>query len=135
MAYLDWGTGIGLHFLNDSEYYECLGYITKQPAHVAVYTHDNDESGAWAGQGKLHTKVPKSWLPDGLRRSFVQSGDNRLSVSDYVGNLIANHSFTMFYDPTGNKYTFYRLPSSYADVRATVPSAYLVDFDRGYNMP
>lgn len=29
MAQLDWGTGIGLHFRNDAEYYEILGYLAK----------------------------------------------------------------------------------------------------------
>ena len=133
MAQLDWGTGIGLHFRDDAEYYETLGYLTKDPALVSVYTHDNDRSGAWAGQGKLHIHVNKRSLPDGLRRSFVQSGDDRLSVTDYVRNLVYDHEFTQFYDPTGNLYTFYRYPRSMTDVRATVPRAFLEDFDRGYD--
>ncbi|MCM1253793.1 MAG: hypothetical protein NC321_13315 [Clostridium sp.] len=132
MAQLDWGTGIGLHFDNDAEYYETLGYLTKRPALVDIYTHDNDKSGAWAGQGKLQVRVDKSKLPDGLRRSFKQSGDDRLSVTDYVKNLVLNHAFTQFYDPTGNYYTFYRFPASMVDVKQTVPQSFWVDFDRGY---
>lgn len=133
MAQLDWGTGIGLHFRNDAEYYETLGYLAKNPALVDVYTHDNDKSGAWGGQGKLQTKVSKNALPNGLRRSFIQSGDDRLSVTDYVRNLVYNHAFTQYYDPTGNFYTFYRFPNSVKDVKATVPNVFLEDFDRGYN--
>lgn len=133
MAQLDWGLGIGLHFLNDAEYYEALGYLAKDPALVSVYTHDNDKSGARAGQGKLHTRVDKRNLPDGLQRSFVQSSDNRLSVSDYVRNLVDNHGFTQYRDPTGKLYTFYRYPNSMMDVRATVPPAHWADFDRGYH--
>lgn len=53
MAQLDWGNGIGLHFQIDAEYYETLGFLAKNPSLVSVYTHDNDRSGAWAGQGKL----------------------------------------------------------------------------------
>lgn len=134
MAQLDWGSGIGLHFNSNEEYYEVLGFLTKYPALVDVYTHKNDISGAWAGQGKLETRIGKASLPDGLRRSFVLSGDNRLSISDYVENLINNHSFNRFYDPTGNHYTYYRFPSSMADVRITVPEVYKEDFDRGYNL-
>ena len=133
MAQLHWGTGIGLHFVDDAEYYETLGYLAKNPPSVEVYTHDNDKSGAWAGQGKLQTQVSKRMLPSGLRRSFVQSGDDRLSVTDYVRNLVYNHAFTQYYDPTGNFYTFYRFPDSVTAVRATVPREYLADFDRGYN--
>lgn len=133
MAVLDWGTGIGLHFNNDAEYYEALGFLAKNPPLVVVYTHDNDKSGAWSGQGKLETRIAKSALPDGLRRSFLLSGDDRLSVSEYVQNLITNHAFSNFYDPTGNLYTFYRMPNNPNDVRLTVPNEYLADFDRGYN--
>lgn len=132
MAQLNWGTGIGLHFRDDAEYYETLGYLTKNSELVSVYTHDNDRSGAWAGQGKLHVHIDKSNLPDGLRRSFAQSGDDRLSVTDYVRNLVDNHGFTRFYDPTGNLYTLYRLPSSMTDVKETVPREFWEDFDRGY---
>lgn len=129
---LDWGTGIGLHFSDEAEYYETLGFLSKNPALVVVYTHDNDRSGAWAGQGKLHTRVKKDMLPSGLRRSFMASGDDRLSVTDYVRNLVENHAFTSFYDPTGNFYTFYRYPNSVLDVKDTVPSEYEEAFNRGY---
>lgn len=72
MAKLDWGngTGIGLHFNNDEEYYEVLGFLSKKPS-VVAYTHENDISGAWSGQGKLETKISKSQLPAALYRSFV----------------------------------------------------------------
>lgn len=133
MTQLDWGTGIGLHFQDDREYYETLGFLAKGKDYVAVYTHDNDRSGAWSGQGKLHTYIDKRKLPSGLQRSFIQSGDDRLSITDYVRNLIQNHAFRCFYDPTGNLYTFYRFPSSVSDVKATVPSYFWEDFDRGYN--
>lgn len=133
MAQLDWGNGIGLHFQNDAEYYETLGFLAKNPSLVSVYTHDNDRSGAWAGQGKLHTHIDKGMLPAGLRRSFVASGDDRLSVTDYVRNLVQNHAFNQFSDPTGNLYTFYRFPESIGNVRLTVPKEYYADFDAGCN--
>ena len=133
MAQLHWGTGIGLHFQNDEEYYQALGFLAKSPSQVVVYTHKNDRSGAWAGQGKLQTYVSKKHLPPGLQESFLMSGDDRLSVTDYVENLVKNHAFICFSDPTGNLYTFYRFPNSVFDVKATVPSDFWEDFDRGYN--
>lgn len=133
MMQLDWGKGIGLHFNDEAEYYETLGFLAKNPALVVVYTHNNDRSGAWAGQGKLQTKISKKLLPPALHRSFMSSGDDRLSVTDYVRNLIENHGFTKFYDPTGNLFTFYRYPDSVSDVASTVPRQYKEDFNRGYN--
>lgn len=136
MVRLDWGngTGIGLHFNDDEEYYEVLGFLTKSQRPVVVYTHYDDLSGAWSGQGKLETKISKSKLPPALYRSFILSGDNRLSVSDYVENLVYNHAFSRFYDPTGNQCTYYRFPESDNAVRSTVPARYLSDFDRDHNL-
>ena len=134
MAQLNWGIGIGLHFTDNEEYYEILGYLARRPARVYVYTHKNDISGAWAGQGKLETAIPKCQLPSALKRAFDLSGDHRLSVSDYVANLVYNHAFTGFRDPTGNRYTYYRFPESIEDVRNTVPEEYLDAFNRGLRM-
>lgn len=68
-------------------------------------------------------------LPSGLRRAFMASGDDRLSVTHYVRNLVENHKFTSFYDPTGDFYTFYRYPDSVLDVKNTVPSEYKEAFN------
>lgn len=136
MARLNWGNGrgIGLHFVDNEEYYETLGYLSKRPQLVSIYTHKNDISGAWAGQGKLETRVSVRTLPAALRRSFEQSGDDRLSVTDYVRNLVYEHAFDGYRDPTGNRYTYYRFPLDVNAVRDTVPDRYLDDFERGYRM-
>lgn len=46
MIQLDLGIGIGLHFQNEEDYYEALGFLSKNQPLVDVYTHDNDRSGA-----------------------------------------------------------------------------------------
>ena len=135
MAQLDWGSGIGIHFDNDPEYYESLGYISNPEHNIDVYTHKNDKSGAWAGQGKLHNHRDVAKLPPVLQESFKSSGDSRLSVSEYVRNLVNNHAFTEFSDPTGEDYTYYRSPISVSDVAATVPSKFIDDFYSGFNLP
>lgn len=81
MPRLDWGLGIGLHFYNSEEYYETLGFLSKQPQLVYVYTHKNDLSGACAGQGKLHNNVSLRNLPRPLFETFSESGDDILSIS------------------------------------------------------
>ena len=134
MAQLNWGKGIGLHFRDNEEYYEILGYLASHTNCVCVFTHKNDISGAWAGQGKLRTAISKQQLPSALKRAFDLSGDNRLSVSAYVANLVHNHAFTEFRDPTGKRYTYYRFPASIENVRNTVPEDYREAFDRGSGM-
>ena len=133
---LRWGKGIGISFRDEPEYYLCLGYLANQARHgIDIYTHSNDSSGAWAGQGKLQiSPAGCRGLPRALQDAFNKSGDNRLSVSDYVKNLVNRHAFDGWRDPTGNKYTFYRFPISKENVRATVPNKYLKEFDSGFDL-
>lgn len=133
MAQLHWGKGIGLHFLNNEEYYETLGFLAKRNRLIDIYTHDNGRSGAWGGQGKLETHVGINYLPRPLKEAFAQSGDARLSVTDYVHNL-RMHGFTIEQDFAGNKYTYHLFPTSVEDVIESIESdEYVDDFFRGYN--
>ena len=136
MARLSWGNSrsIGLRFASNYEYYFTLGFLCNKRQQIVVYTHNNEVSGAWGGQGKLER--PKyssiSSFPPALLRAFAASGDDRLSVSDYVENLVRVHAFDGFRDPTGNRYTFYRFPTSIERVRSTVPAEYKSEFERGF---
>lgn len=133
MAKLNWGRGIGLHFLNNEEYYETLGFLSKKNRLVDIYTHDNGRSGAWGGQGKLETHVGTNYLPRPLRVAFEQSGDARLSVTDYVQNL-KRHAFIIEQDFTGNRYTYHLFPVSVdAVINSIEADEYVEDFLRGYN--
>ena len=133
MARLNWGRdgAIGLDFDDDCAYYETLGFLC-QPNKVVVYTHENQESGARAFQGKLDKRHYVGALPTALQRSFDASGDPRLSITDYVENLKDNHMFISA-EPIGT-YTRHFHPAGYDEVRNTVPNEYWNDFDRGYNM-
>lgn len=133
---LDWrynNNSIGIVFSNIEEYYETLGYLSKR-GRVKIYWHNNQDSGAWAYQGKLEREVSTHNIkPKPLNTSFIKSGDRRLSVTDYVNNLRDAHNFTPLGD-LGKDYTVYLEPLNYAGIRSTVPVEHLVDFDRGYSM-
>ncbi len=124
---------IGLEFENESEYYETLGFLSKETRPIDIFTHENQRSGARAPQGKLKINFA-GHIPEPLAFAFDQSNDDRLSVSDYVDNLVNNHAFTRFVDPTGRRYTYHIYPESLEAVRETVPTRFLVDFERGYNL-
>ncbi len=119
-----------MQFKIESEYFETLGYLAKESRPIDIFTHENQRSGTRASQGKLKRNIPEA-----LALAFEQSNDDRLSVSDYVNNLVHCHAFTRFVDATGQQYTTYHIfPESLEVVRNTVPTQYLRDFDRGYNL-
>ncbi|MBR3975962.1 MAG: hypothetical protein IKJ88_08885 [Clostridia bacterium] len=124
---------IGLEFESESEYFETLGFLAKDSRPIDIFTHENQRSGARAYQGKLRLKTSEN-IPASLAWAFEQSNDDRVSVSDYVDNLVHCHAFTKFVDPTGLQYTYHIYPESLEAVRNTVPLRFLMDFDRGYNL-
>ena len=44
---------IGLEFESESEYFETLGFLSKESRPIDIFTHENQRSGARAPQGKL----------------------------------------------------------------------------------
>ena len=45
---LSWGNI--LHFNSEKDYYEVLGFLSKEEELIRVYTENNDKAGAWSGQ-------------------------------------------------------------------------------------
>lgn len=86
---LNWGNV--LKFDNAKEYYETLGFLSKDKEHIRVYTESNDKAGAWAGQGRMSLCIADiNSLPEALRRAFMTSADGRISETRYVRNLKEN---------------------------------------------
>lgn len=129
---LDWGNV--LKFDNEKEYYETLGFLSKDDEYIRIYTESNDKAGAWAGQGRMSLRnVDIDSLPESLRNAFKTSTDGRISETRYVRNLKENHCFTKEVDPTGSDFTKRLYKESLEKVLNTVPEEYENDFYRGYH--
>ena len=101
---LDWGNV--LQFDNEKEYYETLGFLSKDEEYIRIYTESNDKAGAWARQGIMSLRnVSVDSLPEALMKAFETSADGRISETRYVRNLKENHNFTKEVDPTGSDFT------------------------------
>lgn len=120
-------------FNDENEYYETLGFICKDVEVIKVYIEDNRKAGARGIQGRLRV-VDGNYksFPRPLKSLFENSNDKRPSVTDYVRNLIDNHSFKKEIDPTGKGYTTWFYKTSLDDVKSTIPKKYHRDFMRGY---
>lgn len=129
---LNWGNV--LKFSNAKEYYETLGFLSKDEEYIRVYTESNDKAGAWSGQGRMSLRnVDIESLPNPLRNAFATSSDGRISETKYVRNLKENHYFTKEVDPTGSDFTKRLYKDSLDKVLETVPDEYENDFYRGYH--
>ena len=129
---LNWGNI--LHFNSGKDYYEVLGFLSKEEELIRVYTENNDKAGAWAGQGRMSLRnVSIDSLPEALKNAFETSVDGRISVTRYVKNLKENHNFSREIDPTGSDFTKRLYKESMEKVLETVPEEYENDFYRGYH--
>ena len=129
---LSWGNI--LHFNSEKDYYEVLGFLSKEEELIRVYTENNDKAGAWSGQGRMSLRnVSIDSLPEALKNAFETSVDGRISVTHYVKNLKENHNFSREIDPTGSDFTKRLYKESLEKVLETVPEEYENDFYRGYH--
>ena len=129
---LNWGNI--LHFNSEKDYYEVLGFLSKEEELIRVYTENNDKAGAWSGQGRMSLRnVSIDSLPEALKNAFETSVDGRISVTHYVKNLKENHNFSREIDPTGSDFTKRLYKESLKKVLETVPEEYENDFYRGYH--
>ena len=129
---LNWGNI--LHFNSEKDYYEVLGFLSKEEELIRVYTENNDKAGAWSGQGRMSLRnVSIDSLPEALKNAFEASADGRISVTHYVKNLKENHNFSREIDPTGSDFTKRLYKESLEKVLETVPEEYENDFYRGYH--
>ena len=129
---LNWGNI--LHFNSEKDYYEVLGFLSKEEELIRVYTENNDKAGAWSGQGRMSLRnVSIDSLPEALKNAFETSVDGRISVTRYVKNLKENHNFSREIDPTGSDFTKRLYKESLEKVLETVPEEYENDFYRGYH--
>lgn len=119
---------------NEREYFEVLGFLSKDEEYIRVYTENNDKAGAWAPQGRMQLRnVDVSSLPKALMKAFSTSTDGRISETKYVRNLQEKHCFSKEVDPTGSNFTKWLHKESLEKVLETVPREYESDFYRGYH--
>lgn len=129
---LDYGNV--LKFQNENDYYETLGFLSKDEEYIRVYTESNDRAGAWAMQGRMSLRgVDIISLPEALKNAFENSADGRISETKFVKHLKTQHYFTKEVDPTGSNFTKWLYKESLEKVLETVPEQNENDFFRGYH--
>lgn len=110
-----------ISFKTESEFYEFLGFLTKNDGTTKLVWEPNDQSGAWGKEGRIHFF---STQPVGLRVKLsltagVGSVNSRVNCNEFIENIRDNHGFVL-----GET-------QDIARVRNTVPSEHINDFNNG----
>lgn len=115
-----------MRFDSPEEYYETLGFIAKGDGSCDLYREDNQNQGAWGPEIRMNCYKNLHKFTPPLRRKFTEGRGgkvlHRINCNEFIEDLVANHAFS------------YGGIQNMNSIRATIPNAYLPDFDRGYNL-
>lgn len=118
------GTKQQIRFASESEYYEFLGYLSKNDGSTKIVWEENNEQGAWAEEGRILFYVSQ---PKVLRVQLHHTAGNssivsRVNCNEFVENIKNDHNFKIGDD------------QNVAEIKATVPDIYLTDFEKGQSI-
>ena len=112
-----------VRFSSPNEYYQLLGYLAKSDGSTAITWENNEDSGAWGSEGRIHfnrRNIPRL----GTLKFTAGNGSTiyRVNCNPFVEHLSKYHGFVQ------GKY------QNISRIRATIPSEYLKDFDLGLKL-
>lgn len=117
------GTKQQIQFSSEEDYYEFLGFLSKNDNSTRIVWENNDQQGAWGQEGRIefYSKPPS------LNVLLVHTAGNgtlhsRVNCNEFIKNLNVNHNFII------------NGPQDLSAIKATIPIKFLVDFDRGLKL-
>jgi len=122
MTQVEFGKPKKLVFNSENDMYESIGFLATSKRTSLTWEH-NETSGAWGSEGRIHCTSDLAAFPASLRAKFTEGKSatilKRINCNEFVEFLSSTHAFQL-----NNSHTV-------ANVRATIPPAYLASFDRG----
>ena len=103
------------------DYYEFLGFLSRNDGTTRIVWEHNDEQGAWAEEGRIQFYIPH---PTQLRAKLLHTAGTgsvvtRVNCNEFIEHITTHHGFT----PDGAQ--------NQVAILASIPSPHRVDFDRG----
>lgn len=118
------GTKQQISFNSASEFYELLGFLTKSDGTTVLVWEPNDQSGAWAQEGRILFFAEP---PTGLRAQLIHTAG--------VGNIVSRVNCNEFLENIRHNYAFVLGETQdEASIRNTVPAQYQADFNSGLQL-
>lgn len=119
------GTKQQISFRSESEYYELLGYLSKNSSLTNLVWERNDEQGAWGQEGRIEFyEMPTSSLRAFLLHTAGTGGSviSRVNCNEFLENLSVNHNFVLGKIQDQN------------EIKKTIPASFIQDFESGLSL-
>lgn len=123
MGMRNYGKQNQISFNSDSQYYKALGYLAKSDGTTSLTWENNKEQGAWGSEGRIHFYVDNPKI-SGYFKHTKGTGNivSRVNCNEFILNLYQNHNFI-----NANN-------QNIENIRSTVPSQYIDDFNYGLTL-
>lgn len=124
MTQLNFGTKNQLSFIDEGEFYETLGFLSKSSGITSIHWEENEKSGAWGSEGRIHCYKEIDNFPIALKNAFTSGVGNiihRINCNEFIEYIVKNHNFTF---GSNQNITL---------IRSTIPTDYTNDFENGLN--
>ncbi len=125
MPLIELGRKRQIKFDSYNDFFESLGFLSKNDGTTSVHWEHNEDQGAWGSEGRIHCYKNLSRFPSYFRNAFTIGTGNikkRINCNEYVRRISVNHNFVL------------GRVQNIALIRATIPNQYQNDFDRGLNL-
>lgn len=118
------GTKQQIKFNSEADYYEFLGYLSKNDGSTKIVWEHNDEQGAWGQEGRIEFffRVPTTLSVILTHTAGNSSILSRVNCNEYIENLRSDHEFKV------------NTTQDVELIRTTIPENFKDDFERGFNL-
>lgn len=125
MTQLVFGTKSQIQFNSDNEFFEALGFLCKNDKTTSIHWEHNEDQGAWGSEGRIHCYKNIASFPIYFSNAFTAgtgSIKHRINCNEYIEYMFTNHNVQ------------YGIYQDIAEIRKTIPTLNIVDFDRGLKL-
>jgi len=115
-----------MKFSSPNEFYETLGFLAKSEGNCKIYREDNHKQGAWSYEVRANCLKNLKKFPKPLKNKFTKGRGkgvlHRINCNEFFEGLINLHAYQ------------FGIVQDYDKIKKTIPSTFVIDFDRGYNL-
>jgi len=118
----EFGVRNKMKFTDESEYYVTLCFLAKSDGTTSINWEDNQNQGAWEHEVRIHCYKNIYKFPFPLKNKFTAGTGNvlyRINCNEFIEDLLNKHSYQK------------GLEQDIDAIKATIPKAYIKDFERG----
>ncbi|TZF85546.1 hypothetical protein FW774_00235 (plasmid) [Pedobacter sp. BS3] len=125
MAQHTFGTKQQIQFASDNDFFEALGFLSKNDGTTSIHWEHNENQGAWGSEGRIHCYKNIASFPAYFSNAFSAGVNNivhRINCNEYIEYLATNHAVQLGHN------------QNVTAILATIPAVNIADFNRGLTL-